>query len=415
MRNLVIFFLLTSFLLGQEEPESKPDPSVTLNNAAVALLKKGDYDGAIKKLRRACDLRKIARQEVEPVFTKNLVTALLGKASKVMSVRDFAGADRLILEAKRTGPKNPLITAYEGVLAFRRGYMASATTFLNDALRANSKLGVAHEFLGMIHYKAERLPKAIKSWKAAIKVAPQRQKHLGPMIAKAERELKVESKMQTLRSTHFICKFSDAQNRSIANEILKMLEDAYSKVGSELRLYPNESLTAVLYVDREFRGATRAQGWAAGIFDGKIRVPIRNFERSRIPIRSTLIHEYTHFAVSKIARRVPAWLNEGLAQRMEGIDAEADSPFLRGAKERETLKKFQLLSASFATLKDRKTVRLAYSQSLSFVGFLEREYGMSRLVSVLRRMGKGMAANSALLRVMGRDLSALEKLWVAQL
>ncbi len=416
MRLFCVFMLLCTSVLAQEpKPAPELDPSVVLNNEAVALLSKGKHEEAIVKLRSAISRRKMAKEKVEEVFKKNLVVALLGKASHSMAKKDLTTADRAILEAKRLDPENPHTTAYEGILAYRRGHFTSATSFLQDALRLDPKLAMAHEFIGMILYKRERIADAIKSWKKAILHDKKRKKHLDSMIAKAKRELAIEEKMQILRSTHFTCKFGDAQNRDVANEVLRMLEDAYAKIGADFRTYPQETLTAILYVDREFRGATRAQGWAAGIYDGKIRVPIRNFANSRNSIRKTLFHEYTHFVVSQICKRVPAWMNEGLAQRMEGLDPLAPSPLLRAAQEKKSLKSLQRLSASFATIRDAKTVRLAYAESLSFIGYLERHFGMSRVIDVLRRLGKGEKINRALSQVYGRDLQELEKLWLADL
>jgi tetratricopeptide (TPR) repeat protein len=421
MRILAILVVLASLLSAQEEPVNPPtsqptiSPATKLNNEAVELLSKKKYVEAIAKLRKAVGLQELAKTPVDAVIKKNLITSLLGQASRQMANKDLNDADRSVLEAKRIDDKDATVIAYQGVIAFRRGYFSSAMSFLLDALRLDPKLGMAHEFNGMIQYKTEHIPEAITAWKLAIKHEPDRKKHLQPFIKKAEKELAIEKRMQTLRSTHFICKFGDTQNRSIANEVLKMLEEAYAKVGAEFREYPKDALTAVLYADREFQGATNAKGWAAGIYDGKIRVPIRNFTKSKIQISSTLIHEYTHFVVGKLATRVPAWLNEGLAQRMEGNDPKAKDGYLRNLKRQGSLKKLQVLTASFATMLDSRAVRLAYAQSLSFVGFLERTYGMSRIIEVLRHMGKGTNPDDSLRRSMGRSLAELEKLWLADL
>ena len=416
-RYVLILLLLTAgHLMAQDvPPAAPPDPAIALNNEGVALIEKGDFKGAIAKLRDALDVHRDDRHPSRVIVKKNLVAALLGQASQYMSRREFNRAERSIVEARRVGGATPPLIAYEGILAYRRGNLTQAMSLLQDALRADAGLAVAHEFLGMVQYKKEDLPRAIKSWEAAIRFDRSRGKHLLPLIAKARREHAIESRMQVLRSSHFVCKFGDEQSRSVANEILRILEDAYSTIGEELRVYPRELLTAVLYANQDFRGATSAQAWAAGIFDGKIRVPVRNFDKARESIRRTLFHEYTHFAVSRMCRRVPAWLNEGLAQRFEGLEAGGVQAFLSRTKEAGQLKKMQLLSASFATMKDTASVRLAYSQSLSFVAFLEDTYTRSRLIEVLRRMGKGLKADQALRRILGRNLAELEALWLDSL
>ena len=57
---------------------------------------------------------------------------------------------------------------------------------------------------------------------------------------------------------------------------------------------------------------TGAEEWVGGLYDGAIRVPVRNFTASEGEIRKKLFHEYTHVAVRSVTNRCPTWLNEGL-------------------------------------------------------------------------------------------------------
>ena len=424
MRILLCLLVLVINLSAQDPPKPKPDTgpppaeveeATRLNNEAVALLAKNKIAEAVKLLRKAVDMQKVKKGKADQVLTTNLVKSLLLWASESVEKKDYITAERRIREAKLIDDKNSRARAYEGVLAYHRGYFSTAMNFLNDALRVNPKEALAYEFIGMIKYKREELQQALASWKLAIKYEPRREKHLKPQIAKVANEFRHEKGMRKERSTHFVCKFGDEQSRDIAGHVLNMLEEAYTIVGSRLRKYPTESLTAVLYADQDFQRATGVHAWAAGIFDGKIRVPVKNFRQARAEVRQTLIHEYCHFVVAKICRRPPAWLNEGLAQLIEGQDPQSVVNLLRDAKSKAALKSFKNLQLSFTTISNTALVRLAYAQSLSFVSDLEQRFGMSRLKNLLRRLGRRESLDRALQATYGRKLSELEQDWLTRL
>ena len=63
--------------------------------------------------------------------------------------------------------------------------------------------------------------------------------------------------------------------------------------------------------------------WAAGAYDGIIRVPMRGALDNPKELDRVLSHEFTHALVRSLAPRgVPAWLNEGLATALEAGDLE---------------------------------------------------------------------------------------------
>jgi hypothetical protein len=75
----------------------------------------------------------------------------------------------------------------------------------------------------------------------------------------------------------------------------------------------------VLYTQETFRDITRAPGWATALNDGRIRVPIQGLNSVTDELSRVLMHELTHsFIEQKTLRRCPTWLQEGLAQYMEG-------------------------------------------------------------------------------------------------
>ena len=58
-------------------------------------------------------------------------------------------------------------------------------------------------------------------------------------------------------------------------EALALLEAAYWRIGGALGTYPPNVITVVLYTERQFQDITQSPGWAAGLYDGRIKVPVR--------------------------------------------------------------------------------------------------------------------------------------------
>ena len=60
-----------------------------------------------------------------------------------------------------------------------------------------------------------------------------------------------------------------------------MLEAAYARIGAALATYPAEPITVVLYTREQFQDVTRLPTWAAGNYDGRIRVPVPDEHSTR--------------------------------------------------------------------------------------------------------------------------------------
>ena len=75
-------------------------------------------------------------------------------------------------------------------------------------------------------------------------------------------------------------------------------------------------------------------GWSGGLFDGRIRLPIRGGLADRREFERVLTHEYVHALVHSVAAGgVPAWLNEGLAAAARaGRDGARRAGTLHGAR-----------------------------------------------------------------------------------
>jgi len=109
---------------------------------------------------------------------------------------------------------------------------------------------------------------------------------------------------------------SDAALRplSLAHLVAGALEEAAQLTGTERRA----ELTVVIYptVDA-FRTGAKAPTWAAGLYDGAVRLPPEPRAELGVAL-STLRHEVMHAQLHAAVGCMPVWLNEGAAMYFAG-------------------------------------------------------------------------------------------------
>jgi hypothetical protein len=231
-------------------------------------------------------------------------------------------------------------------------------------------------------------------------------------VERVRREHRTEKDFSRDVASHFSVKYEGREKIVAGRIILRILEDAYGEVGRALSYYPDHEIAVILYSSRQFQDVTDAPGWSGGIYDGKIRIPIGGIENETPGLRKLLIHEYTHAAVRSITpRRVPAWLNEGLAQYFEG--REVGSPqkeMLRQLAQAGKVPVLSELEGSFLGLSGPQA-SYAYLISLSAVSHMVDRYGMYRVKMVLEELSAGADPSRAVNNALLISLQEFERGW----
>jgi hypothetical protein len=179
--------------------------------------------------------------------------------------------------------------------------------------------------------------------------------------------------------------FEGPAEEEAAAAAVDILESAYARIGDLLQTYPAEPVTVVLYTQQQFRDVTRTPAWSGGLYDGRIRLPIRGGLADRREFERVLTHEYVHALVHSVATNaVPAWLNEGLAAALEpGGMERARRDVARGP-----VVPLSQLGASFSSLPPA-AVPAAYAGSALAVEAILDRAGAPRLMGLLNDLGAG--------------------------
>lgn len=161
-------------------------------------------------------------------------------------------------------------------------------------------------------------------------------------------------------SGHFRLEFEGNPSREDVMEALSVLEVAYDSLGGLFHFYPEDKLTIVLYKSTEYQGIGPRPNWVGAVFDGKLRIPV-GMMQVRTVYRPVLFHELTHAFVRAMTRAaVPLWMNEGIAQIIDGSQTDKNCP----AGNPPTLSE---LTESFVKQENRQKAEMLYWYSEKMV------------------------------------------------
>jgi len=288
-----------------------------------------------------------------------------------------------------------------------------AKKLVQKALRLNSKLALAYVLLGDIEYENQQLPKAQLAWQKAQRLDP-RMTGLASRLDRVGRESKVESKMNSMADSYFTLRYDDSVERSMGVDIRRVLQKARQDVGRDFQYRPKHKIVVLLYSKETFQKVReRAPEWAAGIFDGKIRVPMPESEQDLGSVKRTVVHEYTHAVVHELSQgRVPHWFNEGLAEYQEARYSKTSKRVsaLKQALDADEVLPWSQIESLFSG-RSIGQVRLGYDQSHSVVAFLAQRYGFRHMPQLLKQMAQGVSFEEALEKEFKTPAERLERAW----
>ncbi|MGH7314241.1 MAG: tetratricopeptide repeat protein, partial [Candidatus Rokuibacteriota bacterium] len=174
----------------------------------------------------------------------------------------------------RAIPDDPGLLRGLGVASIHEGRAQEAVGPLERvAGRGEAEVDV-RLLLARLYHQRDEPDSAVRHLRAVLERAPEHPA-AREFLDKVERERHVEGRFDRLTTAHFVVKGRRGQNTAAQRALLVALDAAWERVGAELRYRPAERLTVVLYDDEEFRAVTGAHGWVSGLFDGKIRLPLR--------------------------------------------------------------------------------------------------------------------------------------------
>jgi tetratricopeptide (TPR) repeat protein len=290
-------------------------------------------------------------------------------------------------------------------LHLRQSEFKQALEYLDRAKRVAPQNADVYKLEGWAYYGMNRPDQAVADWKKSLALRPDSETQRA--LDKAQRDKAEEENYKENESAHFQLKYNGAAQPELAREVLHVLEAHYQQIESELNYSPPDQIGVVLYTQQSFADITRAPGWVGALNDGRIRVPVQGLTGVDSELSRVLLHELTHsFIQQKTHGRAPTWIQEGVAQWMEGKRSEESAGVLAQVFDAGQAAPLGQLEGSWMALPG-DMARYAYAWALANVEYIVQTQGMGDIERILDRLAAGSSTEQALRDVLHDDYADL--------
>jgi len=382
-----------------------------LNESAIQKMNAGNLDGAQIDL-----LQALVYSNQNPQVRKNLGVLYYEKGVRAYKKKkDYQEARRFLKQALEISPKNE---------NYRRAY---ANALLVEADLRGRK-GQMQRALELFKEAAEFDPTNLSAWVRASNYAwethqlelarryLQKAKEISPtdrnvrVLEKKLAEGSVLAKEDTMVSEHFVLASDSEYIRTLgSHRIFYDLEEAFNAVSYKLSLYPKHKITVHFYPLKDFHEHWKVSRRVTAFYDGKVRIPYMNQETPVEVMRPIIMHELTHAFLDDIARQgLPHWLEEGLAQWVEGKELDESKKNIILSYERNNK------SPSIAKLDGALAGKdaLAYIKSYSIVKYLIENHGIWQLKKMIEFYDRRQSLDNELKKYFNSDSITIEGGWL---
>ncbi|MGH9699957.1 MAG: peptidase MA family metallohydrolase [Candidatus Acidiferrales bacterium] len=293
------------------------------------------------------------------------------------------------------------------VLYLRESQFTTALDPLEHARRVAPDSADVAKLTGWAYYGANKIDQAVAEWKRAEQIRPDPE--VEHALEKAERDKSEEASYREGETAHFALKYNGGATPGLARGILRTLEDDFNDLESQLDYSPPQQIGVILYTEQSFADITRAPSWAGAINDGRIRIPVQGLTSVTPDLARVLKHELTHSFVGQKSRgRAPTWLQEGIAQYMEGRRSAPSADALLNAASQNMGPNLESLEGSWMGLSG-DSASLAYAWALAAVESIIDQGGVSDISRLLDRVATAPSTEDAMKDVLHTSYSDLDQ------
>jgi tetratricopeptide (TPR) repeat protein len=394
-------------------PGSSADKAANLPIAAPTALTRSFNDETTRAAVRdgSIDNNLLAKLESEaeanptPTALARVVAAESAAAQFGISVGDYEQAASHYNVGLRYAPDDLGLLLATAYLHLRRSEYSAALNLLDRARRIDPESPDVAKLSGWAYYGLNRADDAVSEWKRSLELRPDAQ--VQDALEKAERDAQEESTYREGETPHFQLRYNGGAAPELAREVLRTLETQFQEISTTLNYNPPEPIGVILYTNQTFMDITRAPSWVGALNDGRIRVPVEGLSTMNAELARVLKHELTHsFVAQKTSGRCPVWLQEGIAQYLEGKRSRRTAGVLSSAYEQHMEFSLASYETSWMNL-SRDTASTAYAWALAVVEKIVNVDGMVSVERILDRIAAQSATEDAVRAVLHDDYADL--------
>jgi tetratricopeptide (TPR) repeat protein len=294
-------------------------------------------------------------------------------------------AAEIFRQAISSDPNNAQLHLGAATAAYADRRDNDARSELDRTLALSPKLASAQKLMGQVLHRKGDLLGAIRVYEALDDVASQ------GTLDRWRREFDLQLRMHQAFGGHFAVSFEGPAEEELARKAVESLDRSLTRICDLLNTYPTDTIPVVLYTTEQFSDITRAPSWAAGAYDGTIRVPMRGALNDEKELDRVLAHEFTHALVHTLAKSaIPTWLNEGIATALEADTLDWAERRVGEARPVP----LAALRRSFGQFSGAQAA-LAYATSALAVRRMLEEAGGFAVANLIRDLGDGADFDTA--------------------
>src|ERR1700722_4923588 len=242
---------------------------------------------------------------------------------------------------------------------------------------------------GLAAYRADQLRAALDYWKQALDIAPD--ERLQAIYERVKREADADHSGDKLYGVHVALRYEgEALPADTARAILATLDGDYSNIAAQLGCPSDERIVAIVQSREAYLRSTGAAEWSGGQYDGRIHIAavphMTDGEQVGPQMQRALAHELVHACLTSIpsgSRPWPAWLQEGLAQKLSGDTLSAAvREQLRQLAQTHTIPKLENLRQDWSRMSTQNAFA-AYSLALAAADALYDNYATYGIRNIL--------------------------------
>ena len=303
---------------------------------------------------------------------------------------------------------------------FQSGNFKEALVLIESAINEDPSNAQHFALEGNIYYNLQRLPEAKEAWQKTLELNPQLDA-VKNKLSQLGREIGVEARLQESQESVFELRSDSAIVDETSKALIHgYLKEAYDKIGRDFNYYPQHKIIVLLYSSQDFEKIRTLPEWVAGLYDGKIRIPLKTLANNQQPIdglelKRIIWHEYTHSLIFDLsAGRCPVFLNEGLAEyeglRVKGQVTNGQRPASSGYKPYPLITYF--LPENLNKNKFKLDARQFYQDSELLVKYILSVWGWEGMRVFLLQAAADASWQDAMYKAFGLSPEKLQERWL---
>jgi hypothetical protein len=235
---------------------------------------------------------------------------------------------------------------------------------------------------GVAAWRADDGRHALEYWRASLDLEPN--PGIEKLYKQVEREQTNDQSAEKLYGLRVTLRYDRAAVPvETARLMVAQVDNTFAQVSAQLGCTADEKIMTIVQSREAYRKATDTAEWSGGQYDGRIRVPVMNGQSMDASMQRVLAHETTHACLTMLGEW-PAWLQEGLAQKLSG---EALAPAVRtkltAMAAEGKLPRLENLRQDWSRL-DSEHATLAYALALAAAEMLYENYGNDGVRNLMR-------------------------------